>query len=236
MNNAGYNVHRFQQDFTKAFTDIVSRSKQAILCGGTGMYIQAVLDRYQMTSVSDNPQLRKQLSGYSKEDLISKVATYLFPKEFKPDTSSKKRLVRATEIGEFLKSNPKQDTKMPNFEPIIFGLVLERNLRRQWITKRLKQQLKNGLIEEVEALIRHGISKDQLRFYGLEYKFVTDHLDGLIDRDELFVNLNVAIHQFAKKQMTWFRKMEREGNQINWIDAQLPLKEKVKVIVDKCCG
>ncbi len=227
MNNAGYNVHRFQQDFTKAFTDIVSRSKQAILCGGTGMYIQAVLDRYQMTSVSDNPQLRKQLSGYSKEDLISKVATYLFPKEFKPDTSSKKRLVRATEIGEFLKSNPKQDTKMPNFEPIIFGLVLERNLRRQWITKRLKQQLKNGLIEEVEALIRHGISKDQLRFYGLEYKFVTDHLDGLIDRDELFVNLNVAIHQFAKKQMTWFRKMEREGNQINWIDAQLPLKEKV---------
>lgn len=231
--NDEYNLPRFQQDFTTAFHDISSRSKQAILCGGTGLYIQAVLENYRITSIPNNALLRKEFTSYSKEQLQDTILSYTFPSDFKADISSTKRLIRAIEIGEFLKINSMQNKENHDYNVHIFGLNVERELRRQWITERLKNRLDNGLIEEVEELIKSGISKDRLRYFGLEYKYITDYLDGSFDRRTLFNKLNIAIHQFAKRQMTWFRKMERQGHEINWIDAKLPLDEKVREIVDK---
>lgn len=228
-----YNVNRFQQDFTNAFLDINSRSRQAILCGGTGLYLQAVLEGYRITSVPEDFQLREKLSVCSKKELLDMIKIYSFPEEFKPDSSSMKRLIRAIEVGEYLKLNPEKEIEKAGFEPVLFGLKVERELRRKWITERLQNRLNSGLIEEVEGLIGQGVAKDKLRFYGLEYKFVTDYLDKQIDRNQLFEKLNIAIHQFAKRQMTWFRKMEREGYEISWIDATCPLDEKLSFIAKK---
>ncbi|MEQ9425966.1 MAG: tRNA (adenosine(37)-N6)-dimethylallyltransferase MiaA [Cyclobacteriaceae bacterium] len=213
-----YNVNLFQQDFTKAFEDILSRGKHPILCGGTGLYIQAVLEGFQFTSVPKNMDLRERLSALSRRELLSKAQTYDFPGNFKPDFSSTKRLQRAIEIGEFLRSNKLKTLKPTNFDYQIIGLTASRDVRRKRISERLTDRLNNGLIEEIEGLIASGVPKHKLRFFGLEYKFVTDHLDGLLNRQELFEKLEIAIHQFAKRQMTWFRKMEREGYEIKWVE------------------
>ncbi len=234
--NEEYNLQHFQQDFDQAYLDILSRSKLPILCGGTGLYIQAVLENYRLTSIPNNAPLRKELSKYTNQELKHKISDYYFPDGFQPDISSDKRLIRAIEIGEFLKTNAIEIGARQDRKALIIGLDINRELRRKLITKRLEDRLNNGLIEEVQSLIASGITKDRLRYFGLEYKFITDHLDGLIDRKTLFDRLNVAIHQFAKRQMTWFRKMERQGHQIHWIDAQLPLDQKVAGIVDKFGG
>ena len=231
-----YNVYRFQKDFGTAYEDIMERGKKVILCGGTGLYIQAVLENFTLTSIPSEETQRKTLLEKTKEELIVQVEGYHFPEGFQPDISSKKRLVRAIEIGEYLKSNPLSENITANLNYVIFGISAERETRRQRITERLKNRMEIGLIDEVRQLIEGGIEPELLRFYGLEYRYVADHLEGILNEKELFEKLEVAIHQFSKRQMTWFRKMEREGYIINWIDVELPLENKVRIIVDNCCG
>ena len=231
-----YNVYRFQKDFRAAYEDIMERGKQAILCGGTGLYIQAVLENFTLTSIPSDETQRKTLLKKSKEELVKQVEGYHFPDGFQPDISSIKRLIRAIEIGEYLKSNPPRKNNEANLNYIIFGISTESETRRLWITERLKHRIEIGLIDEVRQLLEGGIEPDLLRFYGLEYRYVTDHLEGVLSEKELFEKLKVAIHQFAKRQMTWFRKMEREGYTINWLDSELPLENKIRAIVDKCSG
>ena len=241
-----YHIHQFQQDFQKVFEDVVSRNKPAILCGGSGMYLEAVLKGYEFTSIPINEDLREELKNKTFEELqtLSEVnvgwvkPTVELPAyvghEFNPDLSTKKRLIRAIEIIQFLSQNPDFKIPKPNIpNAIIFGLNPETELRRISITKRLHERLQNGMIEEVKSLIDSGISPDKLIFYGLEYKFITHYLSGELDYETMVERLNVAIHQFAKRQMTYFRKMERDGLKINWLSNNLPFDKKLDEIIVK---
>ena len=229
-----YHIHQFQQDFQRAFDNISSRNKTAILCGGSGMYLEAVLKGYEFTSIPIDENFRGELLQKTTEKLLNEFLKN--PSEYsqKADISTRKRLIRAIEINQFLSQNldyiiPKPT--IPKF--IIFGLNPETEIRRISITKRLHERLQNGMIEEVEALINSGISTDKLIFYGLEYKFITQFLTGELTYENMVERLNIAIHQFAKRQMTYFRKMERGGLIINWLDSKLPLNKKVDEIITK---
>ena len=231
--NAGeqYHIHFFQQDFQRVYQDIVSRGKTPILCGGSGMYLEAVLKGYEFTSIPIDENLRDELLEKPTEEL-----TQIFrknPSEYtqKTDISTRKRLIRAIEINQFLRQNPDFNISPPNIpEFIIFGLNPETESRRMSITKRLNHRLENGMIEEVKTLIDKGISPEKLIFYGLEYKFITQYLTGELTYEIMVERLNVAIHQFAKRQMTYFRKMEHDGLKINWLSNNLPLDKKLAEI------
>lgn len=229
-----YHIHQFQQDFQRAFDNISSRNKTAILCGGSGMYLEAVLKGYEFTSIPIDENFREELLQKTTKKLLNEFLKN--PSEYsqKADISTRKRLIRAIEINQFLCQNldyiiPKPT--IPKF--IIFGLSPETEIRRISITRRLHERLQNGMIEEVKALINSGISTDKLIFYGLEYKFITQFLTGELTYENMVERLNIAIHQFAKRQMTYFRKMERGGLVINWLDSKLPLNKKVDEIVTK---
>lgn len=229
-----YHIHQFQQDFQRAFDNISSRNKTTILCGGSGMYLEAILKGYEFTSIPIDENFRGELLQKTTEKLLNEFLKN--PSEYsqKADISTRKRLIRAIEINQFLSQNldyiiPKPT--IPKF--IIFGLNPETEIRRISITKRLHERLQNGMIEEVEALINSGISTDKLIFYGLEYKFITQFLTGELTYENMVERLNIAIHQFAKRQMTYFRKMERGGLIINWLDSKLPLNKKVDEIITK---
>lgn len=229
-----YHIHQFQQDFQRAFDNISSRNKTTILCGGSGMYLEAILKGYEFTSIPIDENFRGELLQETTEKLLNEFLKN--PSEYsqKADISTRKRLIRAIEINQFLSQNldyiiPKPT--IPKF--IIFGLNPETEIRRISITKRLHERLQNGMIEEVEALINSGISTDKLIFYGLEYKFITQFLTGELTYENMVERLNIAIHQFAKRQMTYFRKMERGGLIINWLDSKLPLNKKVDEIITK---
>lgn len=229
-----YHIHLFQQDFLKAYKDIIIWGKTPILCGGSGMYLEAVLKGYEFTAIPINEKLREDLIEKTYEELLSKMNNFVRIQGFNPDLSTKKRLIRAIEISQFLSQNPDYNIPKQNIpEFIIFGLNPETETRRISITKRLQQRLQNGMIEEVKALIDSGINPDKLIFYGLEYKFITQYLTGDLDYNTMFERLNVAIHQFAKRQMTYFRKMERDGLKINWIEQKLPLDRKTDEIIAK---
>ena len=234
--NAGeqYHIHQFQQDFHQAFNDISSRNKPAILCGGSGMYLEAVLKGYEFTAIPINEILREELLQKSTEDLLKQF--HKTPSEYteKADLSTRKRLIRAIEINRFLSQNPTHkipNPKIPN--SIIFGLNPETEIRRISITKRLHERMQNGMIDEVKTLINSGISPDKLIFYGLEYKFITQYLLNELDYETMIERLNIAIHQFAKRQMTYFRKMEHDGLKINWLDPKIPFKNKLDEIISK---
>jgi tRNA dimethylallyltransferase len=234
--NAGeqYHIHQFQQDFQRVFEEISSRNKPAILCGGSGMYLEAVLKGYEFTSIPINENLREELLDKTTEYLLSKFIKN--PSEYtqKADISTRKRLIRAIEISQFLSQNPNFQVPKPNIpNVIIFGLNPDTEVRRISITKRLHERLQNGMIEEVKALIDSGISPDKLIFYGLEYKYITQYLTGEMDYETMVERLNVAIHQFAKRQMTYFRKMERDGLKINWLSNNLPFDKKLDDIIAK---
>jgi tRNA dimethylallyltransferase len=238
--NAGeqYHIHQFQQDFQKVFEDISSRNKPAILCGGSGMYLEAVLKGFQFTSIPIDESIRRKLESNTFEELQNNAGWVLNPASvgipFNPDLSTKKRLIRAIEINQFLSQNPNYQIPKPNIpNSIIFGLNPDTEIRRISITKRLNERLQNGMIEEVKTLIDSGISPDKLIFYGLEYKFITQFLTGNLAYETMVERLNVAIHQFAKRQMTYFRKMERDGLNINWLDSKLPLDKKIEEIIAK---
>ncbi len=231
--NAGdkYNVFEFQHDFQKVFSEIKAKDKLPILCGGTGMYIEAVLKRYKLPAVPENKELRERLEGKTLEELGNILSQYVTLHN-KTDIDSAKRAIRAIEIAEY---STKQTPEYNEFQPInslIVGLDLDREVRRQKITQRLKSRLKEGMIEEVKSLLESGIAAEDLIYYGLEYKFVTQYLIGELSYKEMFAQLEIAIHQFAKRQMTWFRGMERRGFTIRWIPAESPTEEKVKQIME----
>jgi tRNA dimethylallyltransferase len=229
-----YHIHRFQEDFNKVFKEITSKNKPAILCGGSGMYLDAVLKGYQFTAIPIDENLRESLIEKSQEELTEIFQQH--PSDFSnlADISTKKRLIRAIEISYFLLKNPTykiQESKSPN--SIIFGLNPAVELRRERITKRLHERLRNGMIEEVKTLIDKGIPPEKLIFYGLEYKFITQFLQSELTYKTMIELLNVAIHQFAKRQMTYFRKMERDGLKINWLDLNQPINKIIEEILQK---
>ena len=230
-----YNLFQYQQDFMDAYNDIVSRGKQPILCGGTGLYIEAVLKGYKLSPVPQNEALRKQLEGKSLEEL-TKILLELKSKNESnmhntTDVDSAQRAIRAIEIETYNLEHPTPRRELPPVDSCIIGVNIDRELRREKITRRLKARLEEGMIEEVRGLMAEGIAADDLIYYGLEYKFVTEYLTGKTTYDEMFARLEIAIHQFAKRQMTWFRGMERRGFVIHWIDATLPMEEKVNEIL-----
>ena len=222
-----YSVFEFQKDFINTFHDISARNKIPFLCGGTGLYLQAVLKGYEMTGVPINEKLRNELSLKSDEKLIELLLTY---RNLHNTTDSiiRSRLIRAIEIEEYKKNNPSQIIHFPEFTPVILGIKYSREERRRRITERLKFRLENGMIDEAEKLIASGITPEILEFYGLEYKYLSWYLKGKISYNEMFESLNTAIHQFAKRQMTWFRKMEREGLKIQWIEGEKSMEKKLE--------
>ena len=229
-----YNLFEYQQDFFDAYQDIRSRGVVPILCGGTGLYIEAVLKGYKLSPVPQNQKLRDSLEGKSLEEL-TQMLTELKAKTGSnmhntTDVDSCQRAIRAIEIESYNLQHPLPKRELPPVESVIIGIDIDRELRREKITRRLKARLEEGMVDEVKALLAEGIPADDLIYYGLEYKFVTEYLVGQTSYDEMFTRLEIAIHQFAKRQMTWFRGMERRGFNINWIDATLPIEEKVATI------
>lgn len=222
-----YNVYEYQNDFISAWNEIQSKGKQAILCGGSGLYLDAVIKRYKLISVPVNEGLRKDLSGKSIPELTN-ILSSLKSLHNVTDTENKKRLLRAIEIEKYIKENPDINTSFPDLRPIVLGIKYSREKRRERITIRLKDRLQKGMIEEVRKLINSGISPDTLVSYGLEYKYLAWYITGKISYEKMFEGLNTAIHQFAKRQMTWFRKMEREGIIIHWMDGEMDLEEKIE--------
>jgi tRNA dimethylallyltransferase len=222
-----YNLYEFQKDFFDVFKLISSDKQVPVLCGGSGLYIESVLKSYRMLKVPINLPLRKELINKSDKELSELLYNYR-KLHNTTDTITRKRLIRAIEIEMYHKGNPEEPTDYPEINSLIVGIKHERELQKQRITERLKTRLKNGLIEEVKQLLDQGIFPEDLIYYGLEYKFVTLYLIEQLTYDEMFNQLNIAIHQFSKRQMTWFRKMEREGFRINWIDGILQLEEKVE--------
>ena len=229
-----YHIHQVQQDFQRVFEDISSRNKPAILCGGSGMYLEAVLKGYEFTSIPIDENLREELLQKPTNELLEIFSKNISKFTQKADISTRKRLIRAIEINQFLSQNPDYEIPKPIIpKSIIFGLNPETEIRRISITKRLHERLQNGMIEEVKTLIDSGISPNKLIFYGLEYKFITQYLTGQLTYEMMVECLNIAIHQFAKRQMTYFRKMERDGLKINWLDPKLPLDKELDEITVK---
>ncbi len=219
-----YNVFLYQKDFLESLQDIDSRGKNAILCGGTGLYIQAVLSGYKLIKVPANTGLRARLAGKSMEEMEGMLRSYKTLHN-KTDTETRKRLVRAIEIAEHYARYQVDDGDYPEINSVIIALSLPREERRRRITARLGSRLENGMIEEVKGLLDKGIPALKLMYYGLEYKYITQYLLGEMDYEQMFSNLNTAIHQFAKRQMTWFRKMEKDGFRVYWIDGLAPMEE-----------
>ena len=226
-----YNVFEYQRDFLKAYEEITDKGKLPILCGGTGMYIESVLKGYRLLPVPENPELRASLEGKSLEELTDILKRYK-KLHNSTDVDTAKRAIRAIEIEEYYKQQPPEYREFPSLKSLIIGVDIDRELRREKITRRLKQRLDEGMVEEVRGLLAEGIPAENLIYYGLEYKFLTQYAIGELTYEEMFQQLETAIHQFAKRQMTWFRGMERRGFTIHWLDATLPMKEKVELIIN----
>ena len=231
-----YNLFEYQQDFYDAYNNIIGRGKVPILCGGTGLYIEAVLKGYKLSPVPQNQELRDSLEGKTLDELTEMLTALKAQNGSNmhntTDVDSCQRAIRAIEIETYNLEHPVPLRELPPVESVIIGIQIDRELRREKISRRLKARLDNGMIEEVRALLDEGIKADDLIYYGLEYKFVTEYLTGQLSYDEMFQCLEIAIHQFAKRQMTWFRGMERRGFKIHWIDASLPMEQKVEKILE----
>ncbi len=221
-----YTLFDYQHDFHVALQDILSRNKRPILCGGTGLYIESVLKGYNLPDVPANPELRKSLEGKSLGELTQILQSFR-PLHNTTDTDTKKRAIRAIEIAHFQAQQKTSAYDYPPLESTVLGLYIDRELRREKITTRLKTRLQEGMIDEVKQIIDSGVAPDDLIYYGLEYKFITLFVLGTISYEEMYRQLEIAIHQFAKRQMTWFRGMERRGIPIHWIDATLPMPAKL---------
>ena len=226
-----YNVFEYQRDFLKAYQEITEKNKLPILCGGTGMYIESVLKGYRLLPVPENPELRASLEGKSLEELTGILEGYK-KLHNSTDVDTAKRAIRAIEIEEYYKQQPAEYREFPSLKSLIIGVDIDRELRREKITRRLKQRLDEGMVEEVRGLLAEGIDPENLIYYGLEYKFLTQYAIGELTFDEMFHQLETAIHQFSKRQMTWFRGMERRGFTIHWLDATLPMEEKIEHITN----
>lgn len=225
-----YNVFEYQRDFLKAYQDIRSREKMPVMCGGTGMYLEAVLKGYRLLPVPENPELRQRLADKTLDELTALLATYKTLHN-STDVDTVKRAIRAIEIEEYYLTQHVEERSFPAISSLIIGVNIDRELRREKITRRLRQRLDEGMVEEVRGLLDEGLSPDDLIYYGLEYKYLTLYVTGQLTFDEMYRQLEIAIHQFAKRQMTWFRGMERRGFTIHWIDAAWPMQEKVDAII-----
>lgn len=230
--NAGekYNVFQFKRDFFNACNQIKSKNKVPILCGGSGMYIEAILRNYELLEVPENIELRKQLSNYTLDDL-KKILQQYKALHNKTDVDNKKRAIRAIEIAEYYKNNSVSNEEFPTLKSLTIGIDIPREVRRERISLRLKERIKQGMIEEVKNLLNKGIKPDDLIYYGLEYKYITEYLLGKYQYEEFYIKLETAIHQFAKRQMTYFRGMERRGVNIIWIDGLNTTEEIVSHIL-----
>ena len=222
-----YTLFEYQRDFHDAYADILSRKKAPILCGGTGLYIESVLKGYNLPDVPANIQLRESLQAKTLEELAEILRGYR-PLHNITDTDTKKRAIRAIEIEDFRAKQDSSERDFPPIESCVLGVKIDRELRRIKISERLKARLDEGMVDEVKSIIDSGVSPDDLIYYGLEYKFVTLYVIGKISYKNMHEGLEVAIHQFAKRQMTWFRGMERRGIKINWIEANLPMDLKLE--------
>lgn len=227
-----YNVFEYQRDFLKAYEDIRQRGMVPIMCGGTGMYLESVLKGYRLLPVPENPELRAQLSNKSLEELTALLSTYKSLHNT-TDVDTAKRAIRAIEIEEFYQHTPVDERSFPTLKSLIIGVDIDRELRREKITRRLKQRLEQGMVDEVRHLLDSRLKPDDLIYYGLEYKYLTLYVTGQLTYEDMFNQLEIAIHQFAKRQMTWFRGMERRGFTIHWLDARLPMEEKIAFIQQK---
>lgn len=229
-----YNLFSYQHDFLEAYNDIRTRGRDVILCGGTGLYIESVLRGYHLSPVPQNPALRSQLEGRSLNELT------IMLKDLKrqtgntmhntTDVDTPQRAIRAIEIERHNLEHPTPDRPFPAIDSVVIGVSIDRNLRRERISRRLRQRLDEGMVEEIRGLLGRGIPPEDLIYYGLEYKYVTEYVTGQRTYDDMFTQLEIAIHQFAKRQMTWFRGMERRGTHIHWVDATLTTNQKLTEI------
>lgn len=225
-----YNVFEYQHDFHKAFEEIWKKGKLPILCGGTGMYIESVLRGFKLLDVPQNPALRESLKGKSLAELEQILASYKVLHN-KTDVDSAQRAIRAIEIEEFYKTEAPDKREYAPINSLIIGVDIDRELRREKISRRLRARLDEGMVDEVRAILATGVKPEDLIYYGLEYKFLTLYIIGQLTYDEMISQLEIAIHQFAKRQMTWFRGMERRGLHIHWLDATLPTDEKINNVL-----
>lgn len=228
-----YNLYQYQQDFHRVYQDIKARGIEIpILCGGTGLYVESILGGYHLADAPENTALRASLVGKSLEELLEILSRYPSRHNNK-DIDTAQRAIRAIEIAEYTRQSI-EEGQSPRYEPIpstIFCLNLDRDVRRERISLRLKQRLEQGMTNEVERLLASGIAPDDLIYYGLEYKWLTLYVIGDIDLDTMITQLEIAIHQFAKRQMTWFRGMERRGYTLHYIDALAPMEDKIDMIL-----
>lgn len=224
-----YNVFEYQSDFLRVWDDCRKRGVMPVLCGGSGLYVEAVLKGYKLLAVPVNEELRATLSGMSLQQLSERLATY---KKLHNTTEidTPKRAIRAIEIEEYYRTHPYEEKDFPQINSLIVGVDVSREVRRERITRRLHERLEDGMLDEVRRILDSGVPAEDLIYYGLEYKYLTLHLTGKLTYDEMVSQLNVAIHQFAKRQMTWFRKMEREGFDIRWLSAEMPMEERVQTV------
>ena len=224
-----FHLYDFITHFYGAFQAIVEQLKLPIICGGTGLYLDAIIKKHELAAIPNNFELRLQLETLNLEQLIAMLLSYSKKPE-NADLTTKKRLVRAIEIAEYLSNNDSLKTNFVDLKPIVFALDLPKEERRNKISIRLKHRLENGMIDEVKDLINEGLSHERLQFLGLEYQYISKYLLNEMSYDAMFLKLETSIHQYAKRQMTWFRKMEREGNQIHWLDATKPMEESLIAI------
>lgn len=239
-----YNIYNYQHDFSQAYEDIISRGKTPILCGGSGMYVECVLRGYRMTPVPENSRLRQSLEGKGLKELTEILKSYGKKLHNTTDVDTPKRAIRAIEIEDYYSKHPVEPEEFSKPESINFCLEIPRELRWHRITKRLKERLDAGMVDEIKSLIGlespncptenfpEPITPEELMYYGLEYKYVTLYAIGEMTYEEMFEKLNIAIRQFAKRQMTWFRGMERRGIKLNWIDASQPLEQQVSMVIE----
>jgi len=223
-----YNVYEYQKDFLRVFREIRGRGKIPVLCGGSGLYIEAVLKGYRLIRVPVNRSLRAELENKSMNDLSVMLTSFRKLHNI-TDTGNRKRLMRALEIEIYYQDHPELDDDFHNLSPLLLGIRFDRISRRKRISQRLQERLRAGMIDEVRALLAEGITPERLIYYGLEYRLITEHLLGKTSLEEMTAKLEIAIHQFAKRQMTWFRRMERSGMRIHWLDGHVPLEEKLNI-------
>ncbi|MFW9599054.1 MAG: tRNA (adenosine(37)-N6)-dimethylallyltransferase MiaA [Bacteroides graminisolvens] len=224
-----YNVFEYQRDFLNAYQSIKQKGRLPVLCGGTGLYLESVLKGYQLIPVPENPELRTRLAGKTLAELTDILSNYKTLHN-STDVDTAKRAIRAIEIEEYYATHDLSAREFPSINSLIIGVDIDRELRREKITKRLRQRLDEGMVEEVRQLLNKGIQPEDLIYYGLEYKYLTLYVTGEISFEEMFKQLEIAIHQFAKRQMTWFRGMERKGFKIHWIQASMPTDEKIELV------
>lgn len=230
-----YNVFEYQRDFFRIYRSMKERSVFPVVCGGSGMYADSIITGYKMVEVPPDSGLRSRLEKKSMEEL-SGILSAIKNLHNNTDIDTKKRVIRAIEIEHFSRNRKNQGSQIPRINSLVIGVMFDRDTRRQNISNRLQQRLKAGMVEEVKRLIDGGVDTETLIYYGLEYKYITLYLTGKITYEKMANDLETAIHQFAKRQMTWFRGMEHRGTRIHWIDGALPMEEKVEKVMELLCS